>query len=365
MLINIGTKIKELRKSKKYTQEDLANAIGVTPQAISRWESNSGYPDMEIIPSIANFFGVSIDELFGYEYERTKKIDNIVFSVREKNKENNGVDVCIDECISILRGGIIEFPTNEKIMLCLAEVLYNAGYVRFNEHHTTDIDGYDVFDIEKNKQSTEWQEAIQIYEKLLTVLSHGSLYNKVVKDLNQLYAITGETDKAKLLALNSPDIFSCKELLILNSCNGKERAQEYEKALSKMISICSELMVSIVILNKNHFTPKQAVEKIENAIKLLDYADNNEYLDKVLNLYLYLSALQWKSTEHDKAFDSLNNAKEIATQYDIKYNLTKENSIKKELPEVWPWWSVQGFDKIKKEIQADNRWNKWVNECKI
>ena len=43
------------------TQDHLASLIGVTPQAISRWESNSGYPDMEIIPTIANVFHVTID----------------------------------------------------------------------------------------------------------------------------------------------------------------------------------------------------------------------------------------------------------------------------------------------------------------
>lgn len=66
MQVKIGEKIKELRKVTERKQEDLATALGVTPQAISRWEANGGYPDMEMIPSIANYFHISIDELFGY-----------------------------------------------------------------------------------------------------------------------------------------------------------------------------------------------------------------------------------------------------------------------------------------------------------
>ena len=65
MQLNIGTKIKELRRRDGRTQEALAEALGVTNQAVSRWESGGSYPDMEIVPAIANYFHVSIDELFG------------------------------------------------------------------------------------------------------------------------------------------------------------------------------------------------------------------------------------------------------------------------------------------------------------
>ena len=60
MNVKIGTKIKVLRKEQKVTQEDLAAAIGVTPQAISRWEGEGGYPDIELLPAIADFFAVSL-----------------------------------------------------------------------------------------------------------------------------------------------------------------------------------------------------------------------------------------------------------------------------------------------------------------
>ena len=59
MKLTLGDKIKELRKRDGRKQEDLANALGVTNQAVSRWEANGGYPDMEMIPAIANYFGVS------------------------------------------------------------------------------------------------------------------------------------------------------------------------------------------------------------------------------------------------------------------------------------------------------------------
>ena len=61
MQIKLGEKIKELRRRDGRKQEELALALGVTGQAVSRWESGSCYPDMETIPAIANYFGVTIE----------------------------------------------------------------------------------------------------------------------------------------------------------------------------------------------------------------------------------------------------------------------------------------------------------------
>ncbi|MBQ4628879.1 MAG: helix-turn-helix transcriptional regulator, partial [Clostridia bacterium] len=149
MQLNLGAKIRELRHRDGRTQEMLADALGVTSQAVSRWESGGSYPDMEMIPAIANYFSVTIDELFGYENDRDKKIETIVKQIKEMNARNNGVDINIDECLALAREAMIEFPANERIMLCLADVLYNAGYVRYGEYHLIDDEGYNVYDIER------------------------------------------------------------------------------------------------------------------------------------------------------------------------------------------------------------------------
>ena len=167
MKLTLVEKIKELRKRDGRKQEDLACALGVSNQAVYRWEKDGSYRDMEMSPAISNYFGVTIDELFGYENDRDKKIDAIVKQIKEMNARNNGVDINIDECLSLARQAMIEFPANERIMLCLAEVLYNAGYVRYGEYHLIDDEGYNVYDIERHRGYAEWKEAIVIYEKLL------------------------------------------------------------------------------------------------------------------------------------------------------------------------------------------------------
>ena len=67
MKLYIGENLKKLREEKKVTQDTLAEYLGVTYQAVSRWENGQAYPDIELLPEIARFFAVSLEELMGCE----------------------------------------------------------------------------------------------------------------------------------------------------------------------------------------------------------------------------------------------------------------------------------------------------------
>lgn len=62
---DMGIIIKQLRKKSGLTQSDFASILSVTPQAVSKWERSQGYPDITMLPKIAEYFGVSMDILFG------------------------------------------------------------------------------------------------------------------------------------------------------------------------------------------------------------------------------------------------------------------------------------------------------------
>ena len=133
MQIQIGEKIRELRRRDGRKQEELANALGVTNQAVSRWESQTGYPDMEMIPAIANYFGVTIDALFGYENDRDARVDAIIARIDAFGIKGRGDDDWVDECLVILREGLAEFPQNERLLITLADTLSEAGWRRHHE----------------------------------------------------------------------------------------------------------------------------------------------------------------------------------------------------------------------------------------
>ena len=123
MQVNIGEKIRELRKRDGRKQEDLAVALGVTCQAVSRWEANGGYPDMNMIPAIANYFHVSIDSLFGYDNDRECRIREYT----EKAQVMLGTGQDMTECIDLLRKGIEEFPGEQGLMKSLAIALTKSS----------------------------------------------------------------------------------------------------------------------------------------------------------------------------------------------------------------------------------------------
>ena len=65
----IGNKIKALRRAKGITQNEFADALLVSPQSVSKWENHLSVPDITLLPLIARYFGITMDELFGYRLE--------------------------------------------------------------------------------------------------------------------------------------------------------------------------------------------------------------------------------------------------------------------------------------------------------
>ena len=119
MNIKIGAIIKKLRAENNITQDTLATAIGVTPQAISRWESEGGYPDIELLPALADFFSVSTDELLGYKLsEREEELANIKKELRRLAEVGTH-----QEKLSFARDAFIKFPNDFKIKVYLAACL--------------------------------------------------------------------------------------------------------------------------------------------------------------------------------------------------------------------------------------------------
>lgn len=66
---HVGTKIQMLRKHKDITQAQLAEALSVSPQSISKWENQQSMPDISLLPVIARYFGITMDELFDYRLD--------------------------------------------------------------------------------------------------------------------------------------------------------------------------------------------------------------------------------------------------------------------------------------------------------
>ena len=78
MNIFLNEQLKKFRKEKGNTQEELAMHLEITTQAVSKWERGEGYPDITLLPAIASYYNVSVDDLLGVgEIEKQKRSQHI------------------------------------------------------------------------------------------------------------------------------------------------------------------------------------------------------------------------------------------------------------------------------------------------
>ncbi len=80
----IGKKLHELRKQSGFTQDYVAEKLGVSAQAVSKWENDIACPDIMTLPNIAELYGITIDELFKNDDVQS----NVMFEKKEKIDEN-------------------------------------------------------------------------------------------------------------------------------------------------------------------------------------------------------------------------------------------------------------------------------------
>lgn len=120
MILRLGEKIRTLRKNKNISQEVLANYLGVSFQAVSKWEKGETLPDVTLIPAIACFFEVSTDELFDFNrLETEQKVLKLCGEIADWRNERP------EEAEKAYRDLLRQYPGNDIIMANLLYVLQN------------------------------------------------------------------------------------------------------------------------------------------------------------------------------------------------------------------------------------------------
>ncbi len=381
MQLNLGNKIRELRRRDGRTQEVLADALGVTSQAVSRWEAGGSYPDMEFLPAIANYFGITIDELFGYQNDRERKIDAIIGKINSYHIQSRGDDEWVDDCLAILREGLAEYPQNDRLLITLADTLSEAGWRRHKEWLYYNDEGYIRHDYDVHKKNEYWAESIKICENLVGTTKDDTIRTNAISILVLLYRNIGETARAVSCAERMPRLKDCREIMLATACDGREEAEYIGDFLLKSAREFAQQLVYGLMANRNHYDSDMPIVKLTGVIGLFhlicDDGNLGEYHGDLIKLYLYLSRVQWERGYHDAAFASLDKALENARALEkicdgsehyftaplvrlVKYRVGVNEGIAKELPNDWPFWSNPDCAQVEREIKADPRWTEWV-----
>ena len=119
--LNIRRCIIQKRKEKGITQEQLADYIGVSKASVSKWESGLSYPDILLLPELATYFNVSVDELLGYSPQLTKEDIKKIYNKLSHEFATKPFDEVMEQCNKMIRKYYSCFP----FLLSMIQLLLN------------------------------------------------------------------------------------------------------------------------------------------------------------------------------------------------------------------------------------------------
>lgn len=107
--LNIGECIAYKRKEKGVTQEQLADYIGVSKASVSKWESGLSYPDILLLPELATYFNISVDELLGYSPQLKKEDIKKIYNELSHEFAIKPFDEVTNRCEKLIKNTILVF----------------------------------------------------------------------------------------------------------------------------------------------------------------------------------------------------------------------------------------------------------------
>ena len=220
--MSFGTIIKKLRREHDLTQEELAETLSISPQAISRWETDAAMPDISLLPTLCNYFGVSADMLLGIDIE--KKQEKIKAIVGEAGKySSRGYN---DKAVAILSAGLREYPDSFSI-------IQDLMYVRYWQYN--------------NKQSrTDFRdEAIKLGEIILAKCTNDSIRESAIQVLCYCYSDAGRIEDATKLAKSMSCIATSSEMLLGGIYTGNKGYEAKQTELITLFQFLSNALWSI------------------------------------------------------------------------------------------------------------------------
>jgi transcriptional regulator with XRE-family HTH domain len=220
--------MKTLRAAKRSTQEALAAHCGITTQAVSKWERGEGYPDITLLPSIASFYDVSVDELLGVgEIRKQERIAEI-----KRIDEEVGIYGATPESRDLIRAAYRDYPNDYELMN-----MYTA-----------------IFDPDRTLDET-----IALSERLLDSPEHRV---SAIQRLVYAWIDKGDREKAKEYARMAPYSIVNYMNLMMAILEGEERRVQAQAGLWGFLVLDAWLMFSYII-NSSDFTKEEEIRSWE------------------------------------------------------------------------------------------------------
>lgn len=181
-MLYLQENLKKYRVLKNLTQEDVAEYLRITPQSVSKWERGESYPDITLLPALANIFETSIDLLVGMDAIRAKETR---YNIHKKAVEYQRIGD-YDSAEKIYRDALLIYPNKPGMILGLASTLALKGNTA---------------------------EAIELMERGLSISINEKQKSTIRAALCFLYQKAGHEDQAIRLASELPHTRESREVI--------------------------------------------------------------------------------------------------------------------------------------------------------
>lgn len=241
MNILIQEKLKSFRREKENTQEELAAHLGISIQAVSKWERGEGYPDIMLLPAIAAFYNVTVDDLLGVgELEKQRRMEEY----EEKNMLflNQGK---IAEGVQLWRDALSEFPNSLEAVSKLMNALF----------------------WENAKDNAE--EIIAYGEKILRKSTDNHMRDEAIQCLCHAYKEIGNVQRAKECAQMAGGYYITSNELLPEVLPEDEAVEKCQDNIMHLIALAAHN--ANVMINKGNLLGEDAVKAIKFALGLWEH----------------------------------------------------------------------------------------------
>lgn len=299
--MSFGQTIKTLRRGADMTQEQLAELLSISPQAVSRWETDAAMPDISLLPALTAIFDITADELLGIDSaRRTEKVNTILADAERLCHSGDFAG-----SLACLREGYAQYPRAYAIMERLADAIVNVN---------------------ARRGSRDYDEAIDLCRRVLDGCTDSLLRYRALDTLATACAYAGRTDEMRAAAEQMPPFEFCRERFMLwredFNETGLARRKEFLAALIEQLLTALTLIASHYRADGGGYLYSDEdrisiFEQIVGITELLfpdgDYQlkaqDAEEACDGLARIYL-------KQGDTDRALDWLERACQFIAHFD-------------------------------------------------
>lgn len=240
MIILLGENVKRLRRERNLTQEEMAAHLGISFQSISKWERGEGYPDITMLPSLAHYFGISVDDLLGMsEISKAGKYKEINSLWTENNQKG-----LHQENVNLMKQSLKAFPNDSLLLVQLSTSLEKLNGT-------------------SEERAKYLEESIAIQEQILRYGEDSEVRGATLYNICFAYWKNGKYEKALEQAKKLPNLYKARENALVYFLQGKEKSRVAKEALESLAWVITHHLTALAETEEDDVY-------LEKAVKILD-----------------------------------------------------------------------------------------------